>query len=352
MRCTRCILPENFPNIKFNEEGICNYCLNYEPIKYRGESALRNLLNSYRNKGRKYDCIVGVSGGRDSSLMLYEIKEKYKMRVLAYNYDAGFTSGQAKENLKNMINGLDVDFVQFKSDIQENILKKNIIAWANKPSSELFPVLCYGCAMGSHGGAYKIARKMKIPLLITGRSKMEDSIFKSALNWNLPIQWLRYKKQLNFLHQFMKFMKNPFYLRPRNIYYYMLANLKFPAKGIKSDRYVKVVYFYDYIKHNKEDVSTIADKLEWKKPDNLSSSWRFDCKIHAIVNYMFKTKLGFSEADEIYSLMIRNNDLTRSEALRRIKQEESNVDTLLPIMEEVFEKINLPRKYRDCIVHC
>ena len=62
-RCTTCILPETFPGITFNAEGVCNYCLAYEPVKVRGEQELENVLARYRNKGEKYDCIAPISGG-------------------------------------------------------------------------------------------------------------------------------------------------------------------------------------------------------------------------------------------------------------------------------------------------
>ena len=68
-RCSRCLLPETYPNIRYNEEGVCNYCLSYTPVEYKGEEKLEELLGFYRDRGVKYDydCVVGVSGGRDST---------------------------------------------------------------------------------------------------------------------------------------------------------------------------------------------------------------------------------------------------------------------------------------------
>jgi len=103
-KCSRCLLPESFPNIRYNGDGVCNYCLTYTPIEYKGETGLEELLDTYRNrnKGEKYDCVVPVSGGRDSTFTLYELVEAYDMKVLAYNYDNGFVSEQAKLNLKEI----------------------------------------------------------------------------------------------------------------------------------------------------------------------------------------------------------------------------------------------------------
>jgi tRNA(Ile)-lysidine synthase TilS/MesJ len=119
-RCSRCLLPETYPNIRYNGDGVCNYCLSYTPIEYKGEPKLEELLDTYlnrtRNKGEKYDCVVAVSGGRDSTFMLYELVEAYDMKVLAYNYDNGFVSEQAKLNLKRMTDALGVDLVTIKYD--------------------------------------------------------------------------------------------------------------------------------------------------------------------------------------------------------------------------------------------
>ena len=68
-RCTRCILPETFLGIEFDENGVCNYCLDYEPMKVYGEEAFEAVLSEYRNNGAKYDCLVPISGGRDSSYL-------------------------------------------------------------------------------------------------------------------------------------------------------------------------------------------------------------------------------------------------------------------------------------------
>mgnify|MGYP000630771079 CR=1 FL=1 len=102
-KCTKCILPETYPEITFDEEGICNYCKEYKSINYKGEKLFVELLDKHINKGRKYDCQVPISGGRDSTYVLYKMKEKYKMNVLAFNYDNGFVSQQARENIELLL---------------------------------------------------------------------------------------------------------------------------------------------------------------------------------------------------------------------------------------------------------
>ena len=117
--------------ITLNESGVCNHCGNHKPIEYHGEKELEEILASVRGKGDKYDCMVNVSGGRDSSYAILSLVKDYKMRVLAVNYANPFTDPQAKRNIDNIVRILGVDFVQFKlrKNLHEKILKNNILAW-------------------------------------------------------------------------------------------------------------------------------------------------------------------------------------------------------------------------------
>ena len=101
-RCTRCILPETFPGIKFNGVGVCNYCLNHEPVKVRGEQELEKVLSKYRGRGEKYDCIVPISGGRDSAFVLHQIVKEYNMRTLALTFDGGFITSEGIRNIERL----------------------------------------------------------------------------------------------------------------------------------------------------------------------------------------------------------------------------------------------------------
>lgn len=339
-RCTKCILPENFPNIKFNNEGVCNYCHGYSSVGYIGRVALRNLLRSYRHKGNKYDLIVPISGGKDSTFVLYQTIKEFEMRVLALNYDNGFAAKQAQENVKRTVEILGVDFVSLKSrrDIQKKCLRDNILTWALHPSSEAFPTLCYGCKEGYLNGARKIAGALKIPLVVLGDSTMENSQFKDYLGY------VHRSYVVHLLRRY--FLKNPFYLNPKNIYHYFLLNAEFslPASFYRFSlsNAPRVIHWFDYEEYDEQKtLATITDKLEWKKPENSVSSWRFDCQIHAIVDFMFLKKLGFTEKDELYSKMIREGTMSRAEALERIELEKQNESMRSIMMNEVFKKLGL-----------
>jgi len=89
--CNRCVLPEDFPGITFHTDGVCNYCREHVPLTYKGEKEIERLLDSFRSRGTEYDCLVPISGGRDSAHVLHQMKRKYDMGVAAFHYEGGFS---------------------------------------------------------------------------------------------------------------------------------------------------------------------------------------------------------------------------------------------------------------------
>ena len=148
-RCTKCILPETFPGIKFDEQGVCNYCLDYQPMKVLGENELEKVLSQYRNKGERYDCIAPISGGRDSAFVLHQMVEKYKMRTLALTVDSGFILPEGFRNIKRVTEVLNVEHVFLRDENKIEIAQENcrmkFQGWLNKPSIHtIVPVLNSG----------------------------------------------------------------------------------------------------------------------------------------------------------------------------------------------------------------
>jgi len=349
-RCKRCVLPETYPGIRFNNDGVCNYCLNHKPVMYEGESALLNILNDNRNKGQDYDCIVPVSGGKDSAFVLYQVKEVYRMRTLAFHYDSGFVSRQAKENLRNIIKTLNVDFVIVKSsrDTQRHCLSNSIRTWTRNPSAESLPTLCYGCKNGYLGGAYRIAKEKKIPLIIVG-----DALIENAQQMRRQTALMPHR--LVIISLALKFLKNPFYLNPHYIHDYIYAQMEFPLPKNENDGPIRILHFYNFVKYDQQKIlSTVEKELNWKKMEGFVSTWRFDCEIHAVLEYMLEKRFGFTEKDEFYSEAIRNGEMSREEALERLRLERDPkvISRRRAIMHKVFDKLNLSEKERYIILNC
>ena len=130
-RCTKCILPENYPGITFNEEGICNHCITYKERKYHGSEILKEEIDSFlknkKDRNKNYDCVLALSGGRDSSYLLYYLVKVLNFRVLAYSVDHGFIPEQTKINIKNMTDILNVKLVIEKQVYLKKCLKHHIL---------------------------------------------------------------------------------------------------------------------------------------------------------------------------------------------------------------------------------
>ena len=117
MICNNCFYDENTPKIAFNQDGVCNYCTLMEQLidqygtgKEKGEKLFQEQIDKIKvdGKGKQYDCVVGVSGGTDSSYMIYKAVE-WGLRPLAVHYDNTWNSAIATQNIRKVLNKLDVD---------------------------------------------------------------------------------------------------------------------------------------------------------------------------------------------------------------------------------------------------
>ena len=181
-RCSKCVLPETTPKVTFDENGVCNYCRTYKRFEFQGESKLLKIFDTHRNPHKKYECIVNISGGRDSAYTLLKVSKDYGMKVLAVNYENPFTDAQAKENIQHMVEALDIDIIRFgfKSQIHELCFKNNLVAWLQNPSPAMVPMMCIGCKI-IWKNILQIANRHNLSLIINGGNPYEYTSFKKEL---------------------------------------------------------------------------------------------------------------------------------------------------------------------------
>jgi hypothetical protein len=116
-KCTRCLLPASFRSIVFDEEGVCKYCHDYQALSdstgtlHRREEFVRILEDAQRKAGTSYDCVVCLSGGKDSTYLLDLLNAEYGLRIVAVTVDTGFLSDIARQNIQKAISKLQVDHV-------------------------------------------------------------------------------------------------------------------------------------------------------------------------------------------------------------------------------------------------
>jgi len=328
-RCEKCILPSTYPGISYNDQGICNYCTNHVSHTYRGEEELKRLLSGVSGNSGKYDCVLGISGGRDSSYALYYLVKVLGLRVLAWSADNGFVSDAAKRNMKEMVDRLGVDLIIEEHDYLKRLIRWNVKSWVKHPSPAMIPMVCSGCRLGMFRGLLNCAGKHNIPFVFLGAGGMlEVCRFKQAFIMETTLGRLfKRKKSLSlFFGLLNESLKNPsYFLSPRNTGTYMAEYFYyFHMKTMQKLFYPnqEIVYLFRYIPWDEKRIlETITKELGWRKSEKSDSPWRFDCAVSFLKNYLLKKMVGFTEKDDQLSNMIREGMITRDEATGRMQRE-------------------------------
>jgi len=363
-RCSKCVLPETFPGITFDENGVCNYCLNYEPVKVLGEPELEKILSQCRNKGEKYDCIAPISGGRDSAFVLHQIVKKYRVRALALTVDSGFITPEGIRNINRMTEILNVEHVFLRDEKRIEVAKRNVKekfqGWLRKPSiNTVVPVLNSGDKT-MNLRMYNYARENKIPLVIggnnIGNSSFEQEHWKTGFLGVFPDEHGIYSKydRIRLLFLFgLEYLRNSSNFHIPILKEYVEGAAVYFFESLLRPRGVKSIGFFDYIYWNeKEILTTIYNELDWQGASDTTTTWRVDDEAYPLMNYIYYKLVGFTEHDEMYSKMIREGQISRDEVLKRcISDHKPRIPSLMRSFkalevtkEEVDEALE---KYRE-----
>ena len=301
--CNRCIMDTTAPNIKFDNSGNCNFCndlingnqLNKNDIKHELDSLINRIKEDGKNK--KYDCIVGVSGGVDSSYVLIKAIE-LGLRPLAVHMDNGWNSELAQNNIYNLISKLNIDLYTHVINWEE--YRKLMQAFFD---SDVVDVeLLYDNAMLAVN--YKLASKYKIKYILGGMNKSSEGM-------RMPEGWNSFKydkKQIKYLAK--KFSN--------------ISIKTFPAIGTLD--YI----FYRFFK--KIQWTSILDLIDYKKDFALNilesnySYKRYPYKHYESVftrfyqGYILPKKFNIDKRKLHLSTLIANEQLTRDKAIEQMKK--------------------------------
>ena len=332
-------MPETVPGVTFNRDGICNYCLNYQKERYFGEEELEKIIASIIKEENEYDCIVPLSGGRDSTYILYMAKAIYNLKVLAVSYDNEFRIDQALINMKNACQRLNVDFISVRSkrDIAQKIVKSSI-------RSSISPKrlgICHACSYGYRSVTYRVAEKYKVPLILWGESQAEatQDMEKKAFEALSLKEKSRFAKLLN-----PNYYEAKLFLWLQRAEFHVPGNNIFCISGppILKNNDIREVRVFDYILWDREKIKeTIMRELGWGKPQGHVSSWRTDCMLHSLVNYVHFKLFGCTKDCFGYSNMINSGQMDREEALKQEEAITANITKNIPELLE--DKIGLSR---------
>jgi hypothetical protein len=346
-RCSRCVLPQTYPGIILNDEQVCNFCLTHGEVPPLGEDKLRSVLDEYRGKNAaQYDCLVALSGGRDSSYTLYYAVRVLNLKVLAFTIDNGFMPDQTHENIRNAVSILSVDHVVEKHDLLEKNIRTVVSAWLHRPSPAMIPLLCVGCRLALYRGFLDVASRYQIPLMLTGLGEPETSfatkLFSSSANTTRRTMDLA-------LGLGVEIMKNPQYLRKPTLPYSMFMEYLYAFSPVMQRRIypeLRNVRLFEYIGWDEQKImSLIQTELKWRNYSYSRSAWRSDCKINLLRNHFYKVTLGFTKNEELVSNMIRLGEMSREDGLARVEHEGVISEEFL---REFFQEIGIRyQEYED-----
>lgn len=317
--CKRCIMDTSDPNIAFNNEGVCNHCLNYDielPKRvFSGELAEQKLKELIRRikiegKDREYDCIVGVSGGVDSTYVAYTVK-KLGLRPLAIHFDNGWNSELAVSNIELTLRKLDIDLMTFVMDWPEFKSLQRSFLKASTPDGEVPTDHAINALL------FREAKRLKIKYIISGMNFSTESMNVTA--WSYGHSDWKYIRSVNRIFENVKLNSYPHYSL-FNLFWWTFINK------------IRSVSILNYIPYNKESVmQTLKDELGWvyyggKHYESIYT--RF------FQGYILPNKFNIDKRRGHLSDLIRSNQLSREYAL--IELEKSDYSKELQIQDKIF----------------
>jgi len=311
-------------DIIFNQSGICNHCitaeklLKSEPYSLKAkekEMKLRELISEIKEsgKGKKYDCIIGLSGGVDSSFVAYKIV-RLGLRPLAVHLDNGWDSELAVKNIENIVKKLDIDLYTYVIDWEEFKDLQLAFLKSSTPDSEIPTDHAIISIL------YKKAKKENIKYILAGSNLSTESIMPPL--WSHGHYDWKYINNVN-----KKFGNKPLKTFP----HFSIFEWYFNKKILKKVKWINILDYIDYVK--KDAIQILENELNWKKYGEKhyeSIYTRF------FQGYILPNKFGFDKRKAHLSGLIISGQLSREEALNELKKEPYPNPELLEEDKEYF----------------
>ena len=357
-RCTKCVLTETMPYIKFDEFGVCNYCSNYRLRNVpKAKEELFTLVERYRRSGNSLDCIVPFSGGRDSCYGLHLIVNELKMKPVTYTYDWGMVTDLGRRNISRMCSQLGVENIIVAADIslKRKNIRMNLEAWLKSPHLGMMAMLTAG---DKHFFRHveTIKKQTGINLNLWGVNPLEVTHFKTGFLGIEP-DFVEKRVYSNGAMNQFRYHAKRFKAMTESLGYFnsslwdTLSGEYYRSFTVKKDYY----HLFDYWRWDEDLVNdTLLGEYDWEKAIDTPTTWRIGDGTAAFYNYVYYTVAGFTEHDTFRSNQIREGQLTREDALKLLEDENrpryQNIrwylDTLQLDFDRVIRVVNsIPKLY-------
>jgi glucosamine--fructose-6-phosphate aminotransferase (isomerizing) len=357
-RCAQCLLPSSLEDSDFDDSGICSWCrAGYPYYAPKGADALRELLETERDDSGSADCLVGVSGGKDSSYVAMQLKTVFGIRVEAFTYIHDGSTPSAVKNARDVCARLGIKQHEISLPNHQHLesFRSFFRSWLKSPNTTTAAMICVACKH-LHIMGTRLAASRGIPMIVWSMCPLESSPF-------IAIK-LKGKKGDDFAREGMlksagklvgAMIRSPHFAGSVMKHFPLCVNgcLAFvPGTRYLKMRYpsVRHVHFFDFCEWDPEDIiATLVKKAGWEPPTNVPDDWHSDCVFNIFKEYMFQKMLGVSYTDGFLSNQIRHGLITREEAWTKLLASKAHYAEALP---KALEYVGLNDLAHEIDVSC
>ena len=318
-RCTNCLLPTSYPFLVFNDQGICSYCLNYVPFESKGLEALKRDLGLTSES--RY--LVPISGGRDSCYALHIASQELGLNSVAFTYDWGFVTDVARRNISRMCGELGIEHILVAADLEKKRrnVRMNVIAWLKNPNLGMIPLFMAGDKTFFHHASL-IRKELDLSTSLFGMNRFEPAGFKTGFAGVDETKVYAKTFDISKVNKLklLAFYSRQSILNPR----YLNSSLVDSMAGLYSYYFKKIDYLqvFDYVPWQENEVLGNLEKhYGWESSTETKNTWRIGDASAPFYNYLYYYFAGFTENDVYLSNLIRNGQISRQQALIRLKED-------------------------------
>ena len=327
--CSNCVMDTTDSKITFDEKGVCDHCNTYYTdilpkwhTDERGHKALEEIIVKIKKEGegKDFDCLMGMSGGIDSSYLLYVMVEKYGLRPLVFHVDAGWNSQIAVNNIERLVDGLGLDLYtevinwEEIKDLQLAFFKSGVSHVDTPQDHSFFATM------------YKFASKHKIKHILTGGNYSTECVRN-------PLEWMYYQSDSIQLKDIYKKHGTG------ELKDYPISNILWHKVYLPYIKGIKLIRPLDFVPYNKDEaMQLLVDKFGYQKYPQKHFESRFT---RFYEGYWLPVKFGFDTRKVQYSSLILTDQMTREEALECLSKPAYNPNSIKQDFEYIATKLGI-----------